>query len=127
MLYRRPAAVSTRIRSWRFQMDGAGLNPATEEGTLGLPVASIVPENVFGDAVGHAHCRARALHILEAAGDIRRVPRWLGHQSLQTTEMCLRADPAEKLGTISEWRSPGLGKGRLAGVRDDLMAMLANV
>ncbi len=65
--------------------------------------------------------------ILEATGDIRKVSLWLGHQSLQTTEMYLRTDPAEKLGTILEWRSPGLGKGRFKAVKDELMAMLSNV
>ena len=65
--------------------------------------------------------------ILEATGDSRRVSLWLGHQSLQTTEMYRRTDPAEKPGAISEWRSPGLGKGRFAGVKDGLMATLASI
>ena len=75
----------------------------------------------------HVLRHACALTILDATGDIRKVSLWLGHQSLQTTEIYLRTDPAEKLGTIAEWRSPGLGKGRFAGVKDELMAMLANV
>ena len=74
----------------------------------------------------HVQRHACALNILEATGDIRRVWLWLGHQTLQITEMYLRSDPAEKLGTISEWRSPGLGKGRFTGVKDELMAMLSN-
>ena len=41
---------------------------------------------------------------------IRKVSLGLVHQSLQTTEMYLRTDSVEKQGTISEWRSPGLGK-----------------
>ncbi len=60
-------------------------------------------------------------------GDIRKVSLWLGHQSLQTTEMYLRTDPKEKLDMLSEWHSPGLGKGRFTGVKDALMAMLSNV
>ena len=74
----------------------------------------------------HALRHACALNILKATGDIRRVSLWLGHQSLQTTEMYLRTDPAEKLDMLSEWRSPGLGKGRFTGVKDALMAMLSN-
>ena len=66
-------------------------------------------------------------HTLEATGDIRKVSLWLGHQSLQTTELCLRADPAEKLDMLSQWHSPGLAKGRLTGVKDELMAMLSSV
>ncbi len=43
----------------------------------------------------HVLRHACALNILEATSDIRRVSLWLGHQSLQTTEMYLRKDPAE--------------------------------
>ncbi len=75
----------------------------------------------------HVLRHACALATLEATGDIRKVSLWLGHQSLQTTEMYLRTDPAEKLAMLSEWRSPGLGKGRFKGVKDALMAMLSNV
>ena len=75
----------------------------------------------------HVLRHACALHTLEATGDIRKVSLWLGHQSLQTTEMYLRSDPAEKLDMLSEWRSPGLGKGRFTGVKDTLMAMLSTV
>ena len=70
---------------------------------------------------------ACALHTLEATGDIRKVSLWLGHQSLKTTEMYLRTDPAEKLDMLSEWHSPGLDKGRFTGMKDVLMAMLSNV
>ena len=75
----------------------------------------------------HVLRHACALATLEATGDIRKVSLWLGHQSLQTTEMYLRTDPAEKLDMLSEWHSPGLGKGRFTGVKDTLMEMLSNV
>ncbi len=75
----------------------------------------------------HSIRHACALHTLEATGDIRKVSLWLGHQSLQTTEIYLRTDPAEKLDTLSDWHSPGLGKGRFKGVKDELMAMLSDV
>ncbi len=75
----------------------------------------------------HTLRHACALHTLEATGDIRKVSLWLGHQTLQTTEIYLRTDPAEKLDILSEWHSPGLGKGRFRGVKDELMAMLSNV
>ena len=74
----------------------------------------------------HVKRHAWTLNIFETTGDIRRISLWLGHQSLQTTEMYLRADPAEKLRTVSKWRSPGLGKGWFTGVKDELMAKLTN-
>ena len=91
--------------------------------TAARTTPSITQRNVSPHVLRHA-C---ALHTLEATGDIRKVSLWLGHQSLQTTEMYLRTDPAAKLDTLSEWRSPGLAKGRFTGVKDALMAMLSNV
>ena len=56
------------------------------------------------------------IHTLEGH---RRHPqglsvRW-GHQSLKTTEMYLRTDPAEKLDMLSEWHSPGPRQGTIHG------------
>jgi hypothetical protein len=38
---------------------------------------------------------------LQATGDIRKVALWLGHNSLQSTEMYLRADPTQKLEAVN--------------------------
>ena len=38
-----------------------------------------------------------ALTILQATKDLRKVSLWLGHSSMQTTEMYTRADPTVKL------------------------------
>ena len=65
------------------------------------------------------------LHTLEATGDVRKVSLWLGHASLQTTEMYLQADPTDKLDTLHRWRPPSLRKGMFKGVQDELLAMLA--
>ena len=67
-----------------------------------------------------------AIHTLEATGDVRKVSLWLGHSSLQTTEMYLRADPTDKLDTLDKWRPPSLRKGMFQGVQDQLLAMLAD-
>jgi integrase/recombinase XerD len=37
---------------------------------------------------------------LRATGDIRKVALWLGHSSIQSTEIYTRADPTEKLEAI---------------------------
>ena len=47
---------------------------------------------------------------LHATGDIRKVSLWLGHATLQSTEVYLRADPTEKLEALrllSEHILPG--------------------
>ncbi len=68
-----------------------------------------------------------AHHALEATGDIRKVALWLGHASVQTTEMYLRTDPSEKLETLDAWNPVRLRKGTFKGVKDELLAMLSNI
>jgi site-specific recombinase XerD len=53
-----------------------------------------------------------AMHILEATHDIRKVALWLGHASVQTTEIYVRADPTAKLETIDAVLPPALRRGR---------------
>ena len=62
---------------------------------------------------------------LHEAGLVQKVSLWLGHSSVQTTEMYLQADPTDKLDTLDKWRPPSLRKGRFKGVQDELLAMLA--
>ena len=73
----------------------------------------------------HLLRHACAMHTLEVTGDVRKVSLWLGHASIQTTEMYLRADPTDKLDTLDKWRPPSLRKGTFKGVQDELLAMLA--
>ena len=89
--------------------------------TAAHSVPSITTKTVSPHLLRHA-C---ALHTLEATGDVRKVSLWLGHSSVQTTEMYLRADPTDKLDTLDKWRPPSLRKGMFKGVRDELLAMLA--
>ena len=88
--------------------------------TAAQSVPSIADKKVTPHLLRHA-C---ALHTLEATGDIRKVSLWLGHSSLQTTEMYLRADPRDKLDTLEQWRPPNIKKGEFKGVTDELLVML---
>ncbi len=61
-------------------------------------------------------CVSVALTTTTLAQDINLtlshyLPPAPGHQNLQTTEIFVRTDSAEKLDMLSEWRSPGLGEG----------------
>ncbi len=91
--------------------------------TAAQNVPSIAKKTVTPHLLRHA-C---ALHTLEATGDVRKVSAWLGHSSIQTTEMYLRSDPADKLNTLEKWRPVSLRKGKFKGVQDELLAMLAEV
>jgi integrase/recombinase XerD len=63
------------------------------------------------------------MHTLKATRDIRKVSLWLGHASLQSTEIYLRADPTEKLEALAAMAAPALQPGRFRAP-DKLLAML---
>ncbi len=67
-----------------------------------------------------------AMHTLKATRDIRQVSLWLGHASLQSTEIYLRADPTEKLEVLGTMASPMLKPGRFRAP-DKVLAMLNDV
>lgn len=64
-----------------------------------------------------------AMLTLQATNDVRRVALWLGHASVQTTEVYLRADPTEKLEAIASVAPMHLKPGRYRPP-DKLLAML---
>jgi site-specific recombinase XerD len=64
-----------------------------------------------------------ALIVLEATKDLRKVSLWLGHASMQTTEMYVRADPSIKLEALNAVTAPKLRTGRFRAT-DKLIASL---
>jgi integrase/recombinase XerD len=64
-----------------------------------------------------------AMTTLHATKDIRKVALWLGHSSLKSTEIYLRADPSEKLDAIEKALPPELRRG-VFRVEDKLIAWL---
>ena len=64
------------------------------------------------------------MHTLQATGDVRKVSLWLGHATIQSTEVYLHADPTEKLEMLDGARLPDLRPGRFRAP-DKLLAMLA--
>jgi integrase/recombinase XerD len=64
-----------------------------------------------------------ALMTLQATRDIRKVSLWLGHSSIQSTEIYTRTDPTEKLEAIEAITPPALRRGRFRPP-DKLIEML---
>ncbi len=64
-----------------------------------------------------------AMVILQATHDIRKVSLWLGHASIQSTEIYTQADPMEKLETIEAVTPPALRRGRFKQP-DKLLSLL---
>ncbi len=64
-----------------------------------------------------------ALTVLQATKDLRKVSLWLGHASMQTTEMYTRADPSVKLEALESMIAPKLRTGRYRAT-DKLIASL---
>jgi integrase/recombinase XerD len=71
----------------------------------------------------HSMRHSCAMHTLQATGDIRKVSLWLGHASLQSTEVYLRADPTEKLEAMASLSPPTLRRGQFRPP-DKLLALL---
>jgi len=65
-----------------------------------------------------------AMTSLQATRDIRKVALWLGHSSLKSTEIYLRADPTEKLEALEQALPPDLRRGQFQ-VEDKLIAWLS--
>ncbi len=64
-----------------------------------------------------------ALTVLQATNDLRKVSLWLGHASMQTTEMYTRADSSVKLEALESVVAPRLRSGRFKAT-DKLIASL---
>lgn len=71
----------------------------------------------------HVLRRTCAMHMLQATRDVRKVALWLGHASLQSTEIYLQVDPAEKLEALGALTPPSLRRGQFRAP-DKLLAML---
>jgi integrase/recombinase XerD len=71
----------------------------------------------------HVLRHACAMHTLRATRDVRKVSLWLGHASLQSTEIYLRGDPTEKLEARAAMTPMTLKPGRFRAP-DKLLAML---
>ncbi len=72
----------------------------------------------------HVIRHSTAMMILHATGDIRKVSLWLGHANLKSTEVYLRASPAEKLEILQANAPPSIRRGAFPGARDSLLSML---
>ncbi len=71
----------------------------------------------------HVLRHSTAMIALAATQDIRKVSLWLGHSSIQTTEIYTRLDPAEKLDAINTLAPPKIRPGRFRPP-DKLLALL---
>jgi len=118
---------STALRAW---LAVRGPSPALQVflNAVGLPLTRSGFEYVLEQHVARATKQCPSLrdkrvspHVLrhtcamlalQATGDIRKVALWLGHASVQTTEMYVRADPSTKLDALNASVAPALRKGR---------------
>jgi integrase/recombinase XerD len=89
-----------------------------------VTTASRVAPSVASKRVSpHVLRHTCAMYTLQATRDVRKVSLWLGHASLQSTEVYLRADPTEKLEALNAMTPPTLKPGRFRAP-DKLLAML---
>ena len=86
----------------------------------GRAVPSLAAKRVTPHVLRHS----TAMTILHATGDIRKVSLWLGHADTKTTELYLRASPAEKLEILEANTPPSIRPGKFPGAQDRLMSLL---
>ena len=90
-----------------------------------VTIAARKAPSIAGKGVSpHVLRHTCAMHTLQATRDVRKVSLWLGHASLQSTEVYLRADPSEKLEALATMVPPTLKPGRFRAP-DKLLAMLS--
>ncbi len=86
--------------------------------------ACIAPTLATKSITPHVLRHTCAMHMLQATRDIRKVALWLGHATLQSTEIYLRADPTEKLEMLDALAPLGIKPGKFRPP-DKLLAILA--
>ncbi len=90
--------------------------------SAGATQPSLVEKRVSPHVLRHT-C---AMHTLQATHDVRKVSLWLGHATLQSTEIYLRADPTGKLEALAAMEPSPLRPGRFREP-DKVLAMLSEV
>ena len=85
--------------------------------------ATICPSIALKRVSPHVLRHTCAMHTLQATHDVRKVSLWLGHATMKSTEVYLRADPTEKLEAMNAGAAPTLRPGQFQ-VPDRLLAML---
>ena len=100
--------------------DGFAHRLALHVVTAARTVPSLAAKRVTPHVVRHS----TAMAILRATGDIRKVSLWLGHADIRTTEVYLRASPAEKLEILAAHTPPEIRPGAFPGAQDSLMRLL---
>lgn len=106
-------------RGGPLSRDGFGYILAKHLAKAVATMPSLAKKRVSPHALRHT-C---AMHTLEATHDIRKVALWLGHATIQTTEIYVRADPTAKLEAIESVLPPTLRRGRFLAP-DKLLASL---
>jgi site-specific recombinase XerD len=134
--YRVPSAVE--LRAW-LAIRGEGSAPELFLSAKGGPLtrsgfeyilakhiataATACPSIASKRVSPHVLRHTCAMHTLQATHDVRKVALWLGHASVKSTEIYLRADPAEKLAALDAGIAPKLRPGRFEAP-DRVLAML---
>jgi len=120
-------SVADALRAW-LAVRGDASCPEIFLNAWGKPMTRSGFESVLDKhvAVATAHCPSLAgksvsphvlrhtcaLNTLRATRDLRKVSLWLGHASIQTTEVYLQADPTEKLEALAAGTPAALRPGK---------------
>ena len=98
-------------RGRALSRDGFGYRLDLHVAAAGRAVPSLAAKRVTPHVLRHS----TAMTVLHATGDIRKVSLWLGHADTKTTELYLRASPAEKLEILAANTPPSIRPGKFPG------------
>jgi site-specific recombinase XerD len=129
---------ASALRSW-LAVRGTALVPELFLNARGLPMtrsgfeyilrkhvriaANNCPSLLKKRVSPHVLRHTCALTVLQATNDMRKVSLWLGHASMQSTEIYTRADPSVNLEALESIVAPKLRSGRFKAT-DELIASL---
>jgi integrase/recombinase XerD len=109
-------------RHTRLSTDAVGRLLAKHVEAAGPACPTLGRKNVTPHVLRHT----TAVHLLEARVDRAMIALWLGHESVETTQMYLDADLAMKERTLARTAPPHVGRQRFKP-RDSLLAFLESL
>jgi integrase/recombinase XerD len=107
----------------RMSRDAVAARLTLHTATAAMSCASLTTKTVTPHALRHTF----AMRLLTAGIDITVIALWLGHESIETTQIYLHADMTMKENAVARTTPTGTRPGRFKPPDDDLMTFLRNL
>ena len=112
----------TRTRT-QMSRDAVSARLALHTATAAMSCPSLTTKTITPHVLRHT----AAMRLLTAGIDIATIALWLGHESIETTQVYLHADMTMKENALARSRPTGTPPGRYKPTDDDLKAFLRSL